>query len=73
MTITLRCLILISLRTLFGQLLEGSSGQRASNLQTLGHNGRSDQLVADHLLQELVIRRLVEEDGIVELIAVLSL
>jgi hypothetical protein len=58
--------------TLGSELLEGDLGERGSDLETLGHDRRGDQLVAGHLLQELVIGSLVEEDQVVQLVTGLS-
>ena len=52
---------------------EGFPGQRSSDLQPLGDDGRGDQLVGWHLFQEFVISGLVEEDQVVQLVPGLSL
>ncbi len=63
----------LSDESLLRQLLEGLPGQRAPHLEPLGHDGRRDQLVGGHLLQQLVVGGLVEEHQVVELVPGLSL
>lgn len=59
--------------TLGLQLDEGPSGERRANLEPLGDDRRRDQLVAGHLLVELVVGRLVKEGQVVEFVTHLSL
>lgn len=59
--------------TVLEQLVDGALGQRASDLQTLTQDGRSDQLVARHLLHQLVVGRLIEEHQVVQLVTDLAL
>merc|ERR1719309_553937 len=52
---------------------ESFPGERAPDLQPLGDDGRSDELVSGHLLQQLLVGGLVEEDQVVQLVPGLSL
>merc|ERR1719378_736290 len=60
-------------QTLRLQLLEGEASQTAANLQPLGNDGRSDQLVGRNFLHEFLEGGFVEEDEIVELVPDFSL
>ena len=60
-------------QTLLAELVQRLPGQRAAHLEPLAHDGRRDQLVGGHLLQQLVVGGLVEEDQVVELVPGLSL
>merc|ERR1719370_2886955 len=55
------------------QFLKGEAGERASNLQPLGNNGRRDQLVRRHFFVQFVVSGLIKEDEIVELVTDFSL
>lgn len=59
--------------TLLAQLDERTASQRSADLQTLGHNRRGDQLVLRHLLVQLLVRGLIEQHLVVQLVADLSL
>ena len=59
--------------TFGNKLLESSASQRSADLQSLGDDRRSDQLVAGHFLHELVVGGLVEQDQVVQFITCLSL
>jgi len=59
--------------TLSMQLLQGSFGQTATDLQSLRHNWGGDEFVAGHLLVQFIVGRLVEEYQVVKLIPDLSL
>lgn len=55
------------------QFLQSVPGQRAADLQPLGHNGGRDEFVVGNLFVQLVIGGLVEEHQVVELIPHFSL
>lgn len=55
------------------QVTQRTLGQGPSDLQTLGHNGGGNQLAGRHFLQQFLVRRLVEQHLVVQLIANLSL
>lgn len=59
--------------TLLLQLDERLAGERATDLQTFGDDGRGDQLVAGDFLQKLVIGSLIKENQVVQLVSDLSL
>ena len=59
--------------TLVLELDEGLAGQRSPDLQPLGNDGGSDQLVGWDLLKQLVVSGLVEEHQVVQLVPGLSL
>lgn len=46
--------------------------KRATDLQTLGNDGRGDELVAGHFLEKLLVGALIEKDQVVKLVADLS-
>ena len=58
---------------LLAELTQASLGQRSTNLQPFRHNRWGDQLVGRDLLVQFVVRGLVEQDLVVELVADLSL
>lgn len=55
------------------QFLESVPGQRATDLQPLGHDGGGDEFVVGNFFVQLVVGRLVEEDQVVELVPHFSL
>lgn len=55
-------------RTFAEEFEERRPGQGASDLQPLGHHGRRDELVVRNFFVQLVVRRLVEEDQVVQLV-----
>merc|ERR1719447_1071520 len=59
--------------TLLLEFDESLPGQGSPDLQSLGDDGRSDEFVGGHLLQQLVVGGLVEEDQVIQLVPGLSL
>lgn len=59
--------------TLGHELVDGTAGERAVDLQTLGNDRGGDQLVGGDFLEELLIGGLIEEDQVVQLLLRLSL
>lgn len=45
----------------------GNTGERAVDLQSVNESGLRDHLECRHLLQDPVVERLVEDDGILRL------
>merc|ERR550519_816015 len=58
--------------TFLCQLDESPPGQRSSDLEPFTDDGRSDELVGGDLFVQFVVRGLVEEDEIVELVPCFS-
>jgi len=56
-----------------GELLDGSSGKGATDLHTIGDDGRSDDLVVGNFLHHLVVGGLIEDASVGELVSDLSL
>lgn len=54
--------------TLFAQLNQSTLGQRATDLQTLRHDRGGDQLVGGHFLVQFLVRGLIEENLVVQLV-----
>lgn len=67
-----RTIVLLVLTFLL-ELLERCPGERAADLEPLADDRGRDQLVTRHLLQQLVIRRLVEQNQVVQLVTHFSL
>merc|ERR1719391_583060 len=59
--------------TLLFQFNQSLPGQRSADLQPLGNDAGSDELVSGDLLVQLVISHLIEEDQVVQLVPGLSL
>ena len=60
----------VQLRPTFSlQFFQCSSRQRAADFQSLGDDGRRDQLVTRHLFVQFIIRQLVKQHQVVELVA----
>lgn len=59
--------------TFLKQLVECLAGQGAAHLKPLRDHRGCDELVAGHLLQELVVRGLVEQHQVVQLVTHFSL
>lgn len=59
--------------SLLEQFLKCLAGKRASHLESLRDNRGCDQLVAGHLFEKLVVRGLVEEHQVVQLVTHFSL
>lgn len=58
---------------LLEQLLEGLAGEGAAHLEPLRDHRRGDEFVAGNLLEQLVVRSLVEQHQVVQLVADFSL
>ena len=54
-------------QVLLDQLLDGSAGQRSVDVQTVCQDRGGDHLVLGHLVDQLVVGILVEEDQVVNL------
>ena len=63
----------LTAETLGHELVDGTAGERAVDLQTLGNDRGGDQLVGGDFLEELLIGGLIEEDQVVQLLLRLSL
>ena len=62
--------IYILLLLTFGlEFLQRRTCQRAADLESFGHDGWRDQLIARHLLVQLIICRFVEQNQVIELVA----
>ena len=55
-------------QALVQQLLQSLPGQRPPQLEPLTHDGRGDEFVGWHLLQQLLVGGLVEQHGVVQLV-----
>jgi len=55
------------------KVLDGRSGEGATNLHTIGDDGGGDHLVVGNLLHDLVVGGLIEDASIGELVSDLSL
>ena len=59
--------------TLSCEVLDGGSGERSVDLETVDEDRGGDELVSGHFLEELVVGSLVKGDGVVGLVLDLSL